>query len=159
MEMELYLEREKAHEEYLEAKKAYEDWRDGYMPYFEDKDYFASKLERLMIIMDAAEDWYKLTCLEYDDLLNDRYHKEIYSEVNGRRYPNGLTLQEMHDKALELKEYYFGLADGTLPFNGSSSELRSELERRREEWRLAFDDYSDALDHELLMQARRNNQS
>jgi len=159
MLMELYLEKNKAYEEYLAAKEAYENWRDGYMPYFEDKDYFASELERLMVIMDYAEDWYNLISMEYDDALNDEYHRTIYTEVNGRPYPNGLTLKEMHDKALELKNDYYNLAEGSIPFNGSNSALRSELERRREAWHLAFDDYSDALDHELLKRAKQGNQS
>lgn len=153
--MEAAMERDKAYEEYLDAKKAYEDWRDGYMPYFEDKDYFESELERLMMEMDSAEDWYRMTCLEYDNILNDRYHKGIYAEINGHPYPAGRTIKELHQRALELKHDYDGLADGTIAFMGSNSELKSELERRREAWMLAFEDYSDALDKEILRQARQ----
>ncbi len=156
MEMEAYLEYSRAYEEYLDAKKAYEEWRDGYMPYFEDKKYYESELERLMYNMDAAEDWYNLTRLEYESIIDDIYHHETYEEVEKQKFPFKSSLKELYDEAEKAKKYYDDLAYDRVPFLGSPEELKSELERRRDMMRLAIENYNDVLTSTMLKKIEKN---
>lgn len=150
MLLEAEKERDNALEKYLQAKQAFQDWRDGYMPYFEDRDYYEERLQRLMDEMDAAEDHYYLARLNYDHILNDRFHGEMYREVNGRPYPQSQSLRQLYDTAVEAKRRYDDLAADRIPFLGTRSELKAELERLRHEWQLALDDYDDKLTEEML---------
>ena len=109
--------------------------------------------------MDYAEDWYNLTRLEYDDILNEEYNLEFYEEENGRKFPFKSSLDELYDVAVEAKRHYDELSQGIIPFNGSKEDLRSELERLRHEWELALDDYDTAYTRFKLEQLRKTTPS
>ena len=135
-------EMEKAYEEWIEAKKVFENYRDGYIPYLDEtKEEAEEKMEHLMVAMDFAENRYQLTRLEYESILTDEY-RSLYEEVNDEQFEGG-TIDELYQRAMEAKQRYDDLAQGRTPFNGSTEELKSELERLRHEMNSALDDYDD----------------
>ena len=136
------------YEEWLDAKQAYENYRNSYIPYLVDEEEFDTELRRLEEAMDEAEYCYRAWSEEYDEVFQMEYPDEYGDYFSGDA--NTKSLKELEDRVWELRWRYERLEQGSIPFAGDDSQLRTELERVQHEYEVALNDYSAALDKESL---------